>query len=1102
MPELFGHLHRHGEFSKLDGVGTAKQYAERAADLGQPFLAQTDHGTLSGALHHIAACKKVGIVPISGVEAYYRPNRFSKETRQAWHLVLLAKNLKGWHNLLRLVSTAYADPADGGGFYQYPCIDDELLDKYSEGLICTSACFASWASHLIKSGDSVALRAYIRTMKRRFGSDFYIEIMPHDFDDQRILNIELARISSDESVPLVATNDAHFVYPEWAETQRVAKMMATNLSFSKVEEMLKKGEEPPYMAELIPNLYLCTRKEMMEWFAKNHPGLDYWYWNSAITNTNTLAQSIKPFMLDTVIKMPKVSATAEDAEKLLRQWIGEGMSRIEAEYPREHWDKWAWSGYLERIEFEFNILKKKNAIGYMVMVADIIRWCRRRGIRVGVRGSAAGCLISYLVEISSLDPISWGLLFERFLNPDRKGMPDIDIDVQTNRRPEVKAYIIDTYGSDYVADIITHERFQPKSILQRLSRVYDLPYLDTKKVTDTIDIRPDDEETKLEELLPLNEDLRGFKAKYPEVWEHAIRLEGMIANFGKHAAGVVITPKPIIEYMALERGKKGDLVTSWADSADFAAISDNGFIKMDLLGLQGLERHDYALRMIRERHGLDIDLDKLAPARDPDEVDDEVMKHFLMGETIGLFQFGGKGITNLIRSIQPDTCFDLCAANALYRPGPMNGGVTWDYARIKSGLKKPEKWARDNPVIWSVLGETYGLISYQEQVMVLAQKMGNFTPGQADDLRKAMGKLYRIQGEAAREFMEKFHEQWVKGCAENGIIDKTRDQVWKFFLGFGSYGFNKSHSGWYGFRAYQDAWLKQNYPLEFYASILTFPSGSSPQAKTDFMHSVVREAKSRNIKFLSPDINKSDMNWSVEEDGIRVGLTAVKDVGDIAAAKIVLKRPGYNPFTKTDGYSSIQAVQQICGTKVNKKVIQALTEAGGFDQFGARDEMEPAQIAVFEKDRLKMTIRGVSDSDKYASLIRPNIFSQDEVERIGKGSEVIVGGEVTKVEIKTTKTGKQFANVTIAFEMNEWRIKFWEQQLLMFEEYLVVGTTIMVNGKKDEWNGFISVVASDVCDMETMSIDADLIEEGVMKPEGPSGPIPRARPPLMREYAS
>jgi DNA polymerase-3 subunit alpha len=1073
MGGLFGHLHRHGEFSRLDGVGTAKEYASRAADLGQGFLAQTDHGTLSGALHHITACRKVGIVPIVGVEAYYRPNRKSRMTRQAWHLILLAKNLRGWHNLLRICSIAYAEQSDGGGFYQHPCIDDELLDRYSDGLICTSACFQSWLAQLISNGDSVATRDYIQHMKSRFKGDFYLEIMPHDFDEQRELNIEIARMSTEFSVPLIATNDTHFVYPNWAETQRVAKMMSTNLTFSKVEKMIEKGEEPPYMSELYPNLYLSSRQEMMQWFGKFHPDLDPWHWNSAITNTATLAQTITPFMLDRTDKLPKVSETPEEAEDILWKWISEGRSRIESEYPHEHWDKWTWETYIDRIEFEWEILKSKGAIPYMVMVGDIMRWCRSQGIKVGVRGSAAGCLISYLIGISSLDPIPWGFLFERFLNPGRKGMPDIDIDVQSDRRSEVKQYIIDKYGADHVADIITHERFQPKSVLQKLCRVFDVPFTEARAVTETIDIRQDDEETTLEELLPINEKLREFKAKYPQIWEHATRLEGSVANTGKHAAGVVITPKPIIEYMAIERGKKGDLVTSWSDSAEFMVISDNGFQKIDLLGLQGLERQDYALKLIQKRHGKRLDLNKLPALRDPSAVEPEVMAMFTSGYTIGIFQFGSKGITNLIRSIDPDTAFDLAAANALYRPGPMKGGVTWDYARIKRGDKDPPEWSKID-LVAPVMLETHGLICYQEQVMEVAKRLGGFSPAQADDLRKAMGKLYRIKGgTAAKEFMAQYTDLWIDGTNKNGVNFNIRDLIWDQFLGFGSYGFNKSHSGYYAIQAYQDAWLKKHYPLEFYASILTFPSGSSPQAKQDFMTSVAREAGVRGFKFLPPHINRSELGWTIDtEDGVeglRYGFAGIKDVGDVASAKLVIKR--------VEDYTSIENVRFECGSKVNKKVIEALTEAGAFDCFGARDDASATQIAKWEKDRLKMVIKGSSETDKYAHLIEPNIFTQEEVDSIEKGSVVIVGGEITRIDRKKTKKGDDFATVTLSFGMNEWRVRFWQQQLNTFGELLEVGNTIMVHGRKDEWQGYITVTAKEATDIQTLAAEAELADD-------------------------
>jgi DNA polymerase-3 subunit alpha len=914
-------------------------------------------------------------------------------------------------------------------------------------------------------------------MKNRFKDDFYLEIMPHDFDDQRMLNIEIIVLANDHSVPLIATNDTHFVYPEWAETQRIAKMMATNLTFSKVEEMKARGEEPPYMAELNPNLFLCSRQDMMKWFAQYHPDLDKWAWNSAITNTGTLAQTIKPFMLDRTIKMPKVTPTPKWAEVTLRSWVEEGFDRICDEYPQGHWEKYSHKEYGDRIEFEWKVLKESGAIPYMVMVADIVRWAKTQQIVIGLgRGSAAGCLISYLVGITAVDPIPWGLLFERFLNPGRKGMPDIDIDVQSGKRHLVKEYVIDKYGADHVADIITHERFQPKSVLQRLCKAFDVPYVEAKKVTDTIDIRQDDEETTLEELLPINESLREFKGKYPNIWEHATRLEGSVANFGKHAAGVVITPNPIVDYMALERGKKGDLVTSWSDSAEFMVISDHGFQKIDFLGIAGLERHDYACKLIEQRHGRKIDLNKLSPLRDPLEVEADVMQMFTDGFTIGVFQFASKGMTSLMRQIKPDNLLDLTAANALYRPGPMNSGVTWDYGRIKRGDKEPPEWAYQDDLVWEVLKETYGLVAYQEQVMEIGKRMGDFTPAQADDLRKAMGKLYRIKGgKAAREFMQQYRQLWIAGCKKRKIDNATRDLVWDQILGFGGYGFNKSHAGSYSLLGYQDQWLKTNFPLEFYASILTYPSGSSPQAKTDFMRSVVREARSRGLKFLSPDVNRSQLGWTIDKengiDGLRFGLTGIKDVGEVAAARIVKMRE--ETYPDGEGFADLEDLRRLCGSKVNKKVIEAMTEAGGFDCFGMRDTWSGSEIARCEKERLRMVIKGTSESDKYAKLIKPNIFTQEEVETLPQGSEVIVGGEITKFEKKKTKNGNDFANAVVTFEMNEWRVKLWEQQLHQFEDYLVLGNTVMVSGKKDEWNGFISVVAKNVCGMAEMAAEIE-----------------------------
>lgn len=1099
------HLHRHSEFSRLDGVGTAQQYADRAVEIEQGALGQTDHGTLSGALHHIDACRKAGILPITGVEAYFRPIRGSKFTRQAWHLCLFAKNLKGWHSLLRLVSKAYAPQDEGGGFYQYPCVDWELLESHSEGIACSSACISSWLSGLIDGGDSVAVTDYLDRMLRIYGDDFWLEIMPHDFDDQRTLNLEIVRLAQERGIPLLATNDVHFPYKEWAETQKMAKMMGAGITPDKAKKLsqaldqaevdldhalkalemaqepkeVKKAEkkvesakkkvatcesriekfESGYLSELNPTLYLAHEEEIRFWFERNHSDLAESVVDEAIKNTDLFVQRTTPYLLDKTDKLPKVTKSAEDSERILWEWIDEGLNRLYARWERDGQDADRLDlEYRARVDSEFAVLKNKGVLDYFVMVGEVCRWAKSQGIRIGLgRGSAAGCLISYLIGIVQIDPIPYGLLFERFLNPGRKGLPDIDLDFQSDRRHEVKAFIAERYGEDHVADIITHSRFQPKSVIQDLCRVNGVPYMEAHALTDTIEIRQDDEETTLEELLPLNDKLQEFAASYPTIWDHALRLEGTVKNAGKHAAGIIITPRPIQDYMALERGKKGDLVTSWSDAADFPVVSDHGFVKIDALGIKGLEKHDYACKLIKRRTGEEVDLYALPALYDPHDVDEEVMEGFRKGYTIGVFQFGGRGITNLLRDIQPDSILDLTAANALYRPGPMKGGVTWDYADRKNAEGGYDIWHES---VEPVLSETYGLVAYQEQVMEIAKRVGGFTSAEADDLRKAMGKLYRIKGgTAARDFMAQYEAKWFEGAERNGIDKKTADEIWHKILQFGSYGFNKSHSASYALQAYQDMYLKMKYPLEFYAAFLTH------EEDEDKRMIAIREARTRGIEILPPSVQTSGIGWTVDEEvnGLRVGLVAIKDVGDVGAAAIIKERAHGE-------YESVEDFRARIGAKaINAKAMTALTESGAFDCFGARDEASGKEIAAWEKDRLNMSLTVAGDIQKHADLIRENIYTQDEVNAADKGNRVIVGGEVAKVERKKTKNGKPFANVTIIFEMNEWRVKFWEKQLIAAEDILIEGEVVMVAGTKDEWNGFVSVIAQNTTDLESFA---------------------------------
>jgi DNA polymerase-3 subunit alpha len=1117
----FVHLHRHSEFSRLDGVGTAKQYAARAAELGQFALGQTDHGTMSGALHHIQACKGKddkgnklhdSVIPVNGVEAYFRPDRSNKITKQAWHLCLFAKNLRGWHNLMRLVSISHAEIEDGGGFYQYPVMDWELLKAHHEGLICTSACVASFLSQLVEWGDSQSVRDYIDAMLGIFGDDFWIEIMPHDFDDQRTLNLELVRIANERSIPLIATNDAHFPVKEWAETQRIAKIMGVRKTLAKVAKDVECGKAD-YLAELTPTLYLAHEEEMYLWFQKHHPDLSYDLVHEAMENTGALVSELVPFMLDQTAKLPEIPDLKKTTEDTLREWIDEGLQRLQEEYPDDHWGAWPYEVYVERVESEFVILQSKGVIDYFVMLGDVVRWAKAQGIRVGLgRGSAAGCLISYLVGITAIDPISYGLLFERFLNPERKGLPDIDMDFDSERRSEVKDYLAMKYGQDHVADIITHQRFQPKKLIGDLCRVYGVSLPETRAVTDTIEIRQDDEETTLEEILPLNQKLQEFKNKYPEIWEHALRLEGTVANAGKHAAGIIVTPKPIAEYMALERGKKGDLVTSWSDAADFAVISDYGFLKYDFLGIDGLSKHEYACRLIEQRTGEKIDLEKLPALRSPYAVDDDVLRGFAEGYTVGVFQFGSRGMTNLLREIEPSGATnDLIAANALYRPGPMKGGVTWDYAKRKHNIFLRSYW---NEQVKPLLEETYGLVAYQEQVMQISKLLADFTGAEADDLRKAMGKLYRIKGgKAAKDFMGRFEEKWFSGTAEKGISRVLADEIWHKMLEFGHYGFNKSHSACYALQAYQDMWLKIKYPAEFYAAFLTYESGSKDSDVK--CKAALREAKARGIEIVMPDINLSEAGYSVDDDErLILGLESIKGVGPNAAPEIIKNRP----------WLTLDDVLTRAGSKVP---VRPLVESGALDSIADRKqlmslvpkplgpkkrkeleesgeewplwsiwehlkhntklknpkpvpdvEIEPRDddLAMIQGQLLNLPMASLNLTEAQQEFLTTNCFTQDEVQEAEEGEDLIVGGEITKVTKKQTKKGAPFANVTLVFNQDEYAVKFWQESLIRFENLLEEGRIVMVAGTKNEWNGFIQVVANFVEDIGSIDTESEEAE--------------------------
>lgn len=1074
------HLHRHSEFSRLDGVGTAQQYAVRAAEMGQPGLGLTDHATLSGLLHHMTACKESGIIPVCGVEAYYRPDRTirEKENLKQWHMCFWAKNLAGWHNLLRLTSVAFRDNDDGeGGFYQKPCVDLPLMERYSEGVIVSTACISGWLSSCILKGDDKGALKWIAELKRIYGDDVYLEMMPHDFDDQRVANIETANLAIDTSTPLLTGVDAHVPYKDWASTQQIAKMLSTKSSFKKAEALRKKleakGQDGSHFGEMIPTIYLMEEQEVLDLYAEAHPNLPTDWIEESIDNTELVMKSCKPYKLSKQLKFPRVSESPEAADEELNAWCMEGIKRIRQYDPPIAWEgtkKELEKEWAERLKFEYDTIRDKGVIDYFILVGKWVRWMKDQKIRVTCRGSAAGCFVSYLIGISPIDPIAYGLLFERFLNPGRKGLPDIDIDIQSDRRDEAIAWLIKEHGESHVAQIIAHGTFQAKKVLVDVARVHDIPSKEVEPVRKSIDIGQEDDETTLEQLRPINEHLQKFADDHPEVYEQALRLEGMVATASQHAAGVVITDKPITDYMPLERGKKGNQVTSWSDRADFPAVSEYGFVKLDALGVKGLSKQDVAVQLIKERHGIDLDLENLDVVRDPHAVEPEVMNIFTRGLTLGVWQFGSRGITNLVKGIKPTWVGDLIAANALYRPGAMGSGTTWEYAERKE--MDPEEIDYWDPAVIPVVGETFGLIAYQEQVMNICKVIGGFSPSQADDMRKAMGKLYRLPGSQAKEFMQGFKDTWNAGVEAIGLDVEVGEMIWGYIISFGGYGFNKSHSACYAVQAYQDAYLKCHFPAEFYVGLLTFPPAiKKSEEKAKFLQRVVREASAVGVDIGLPDINKSKAHFSLDGNKLVFGLLDIKDVGAKASEEILKRRPFWN-------WGDFE--QRTEKKKCDATVKRALVQSGACDRWNMREEMSANVMAMHEKERLGFSLTTTGETEKHRESIEENVWTVEEFDDAADEEEIVVGGDVIDIKMLVTKKGKNpgqdMAKVTLACGANQWDVTFFPGMWDAHEARVKEGA-IMVSGKKNVWHNETSVVAQHVKTIEEWVGDLEYEEK-------------------------
>lgn len=959
--EFAGHAHVHDEYSLLDGNANRNQLSYEAVLKGQTHLGLTNHGRISGALEHVHACRHPEkydnpidpgkkrsaddrLLPTLGVEAFWRPDRFMDLTNKdlygknghtwAQHLCLHARNLAGWKTLLRLTAKSWVGRDYGGGHYGKPVVDMDMLENDHEGITISSACINSPLAHLILAGDERGAKKWCRSI-RDLGIPLWLEVMPHDLDAQRDYNIGLYNIAHDLSEPLMGTGDVHTPYKKWKDTQSLIRMISYRQTISDVEKKRDAGED--VYTEEIDSVYLTSGQEMYDLFRKNHPDLPDRAVKESLANTKDFFSSFNYFTFGKNTKLPKVR---KDAVDVVWSWVQEGIDKLKETYPGEHWKRFPWETYEQRIQEEWQVLLDKGVVPYFYIVGDFVRWARsnrpmpvrfgnkvvfpkgkrKRPIFLNLRGSAAGCIISYLIGISSVDPIPHELLFERFLNPDRVGMPDIDIDFESgdDGRDLVIQYLRVIYGAANVASVIAYQTFAPRAVLRAVGTALEVDYKRIDEAADSIGPT----ERDLQKLVLKNEILAQYRDDFPKAWEQMLRLEDQIKNDSKHASAVIITDKPVTQTgMAVQTdADRRSLITAWADRVGFPIVSEYGWVKHDFLGVNSLNKQHLAVDLIKRFYGKTIDIYSLPVFRDPRAVDPKVMENFRNRKRFDVFQFAGAGIAEALQRINPDDINELSLANAMYRPGAAS--QIDEFVGRKRGEREYTLW---HDAVKPYLGHTYGIIAFQEQVMQVCKAIGGFTGAQADFMRKVVSKLYRLGKEEAQKQMQPFWDIWHEGCRKSGIPEKLIREIWELILEFGGYSFNKAHSTCYALQAYVDMWIKTYYPAAYFAAALTITKKQNRTEQVEFMREGIREARTFDITVLPADINRSEAGWTIEQKGkaIRYGLATVAEVG-IAAANSIQNGGPYKSYSEFIKYEADQQV-------LNKKHVMAMVKAGAFD---------------------------------------------------------------------------------------------------------------------------------------------------------------------------
>ncbi len=877
----FVHLHVHSQYSLLDGACHLDRMVAKAKEYGMPALALTDHGNLFGAIDFYLAAKAAGIKPILGVELYIAPrSRFERSGEDgtyegANHATILVKDLQGYKNLLKLVTAGYLE-----GFYYKPRVDKELLAKYHEGLIMLSGCLNCEMARLLASGEEKKALEVAGWYREVFGPEnYFLEVQDHGMAEQRRVNQGILRIAKALDAPIVATNDVHYLNAADAFAHEVLLCIQTG----------KTMKDPDRWRFAADQFFLKSPEEMGEVFGHEIP--------EALKNTLAVAERCNLELPFGRLLLPKYPVPeGHTQESFLEQLAYEGLK---IRYPDPSQE------VLDRLKYELEVIKKTGYASYFLVVWDFVRFAKSRGIAVGPgRGSAAGSLVAYCLGITNIDPIRYGLIFERFLNPERVSMPDMDIDFSDDRRDEVIEYVTERYGRENVTQIITFGTMGAKAVIRDVGRALGMPYGEVDRIAKMV---PNVLNITLDEALAQSPPLQEAVNTRPEVqelWRIARSLEGLTRHASTHAAGVVISSEPLIEHVPLYKGAKGEVTTQYA----MGAIEKIGLLKMDFLGLRTLTVIANTVKLVTQTRGITLDMDAIP-------LDDRKTFQLLSeARTTGIFQLESPGMRDLLKRLRPNRFEDLIAILALYRPGPMvliDEFIARRHGRVKITY--------DHPLLEPILKDTYGICIYQEQVLHMAKELAGFSMGEADVLRKAMGKK-------DPETMAKQRRKFVEGAKARGIPEKKAEQVFDLISRFAGYAFNRSHSTAYAIVAYQTAYLKAHYPVEFMAALL-----SSEMNDTSKIVRCIEECRQMGIEVLPPDVNLSDHAFTVVQGKIRFGLVALKNVGEAAIQSILMARKRGGPFR-----SLFDFCERVDLRVVNKRVIESLIKGGAFDSLGAR----------------------------------------------------------------------------------------------------------------------------------------------------------------------